>query len=79
MVIWVFKFSRGGYKTIKIFAKISTYQKEMIEFLELVSKSAKIRLLKSILFVKNHQNDAQLLTARHYTNSQNSKIGYVDL
>ena len=32
MAIWVVEFSNGGYKIRKIFAKESTYSKEIIEF-----------------------------------------------
>ena len=36
MVIRIVEFSSGGYKIRKIFAKKSTYPKEIIEFRELV-------------------------------------------
>jgi hypothetical protein len=46
MVIWVVKFSIGGYKIIKIFASESKYPKEILNLENLrsgeVSKSAKI-------------------------------------
>ena len=32
MVIWIIEFSSRGYKIRKIFAKESTYSKEIIEF-----------------------------------------------
>ena len=54
MAIWVVEFSNGGYKIRKIFAKESTYPKEIFEFWELdeASVACKIRDFKVDYFVK---------------------------
>ena len=53
MVIRVVEFSNGGHKIGNIFAKESTYPKEIIEFWELVASCQKLGIISAIKWFKN--------------------------